>query len=103
VVIGHGTEVVRSIICHEATLAHFNYVGDSIIGERVNLGAGAKCANFRLDGENINMRINGEKIATERRKLGAFIGDEASLGCNAVLNPGAIILPKGKVFPGSVI
>jgi NDP-sugar pyrophosphorylase family protein len=103
VVIGHGTEIVRSIVFNNAALAHFNYVGDSIIGEGVNFGAGSKCANFRLDGGVVNIRVNGKKIATDRRKLGSFIGDKASIGCNAVLNPGTILLPKENVFPGSVV
>jgi NDP-sugar pyrophosphorylase family protein len=103
VMIGHTTEIVRSIVFNEAKLAHFNYVGDSIIGERVNLGAGSKCANFRLDEGIINIRVDGQRISTGRRKVGAFIGDDASIGCNAVLNPGSIILPKGVVFPGSVV
>jgi NDP-sugar pyrophosphorylase family protein len=98
-VIGHATEVNRSLILDGAKLAHFNYVGDSIVGEGANLGAGSKCANLRLDEREIAILFNGERILTGRKKLGALIGFGASIGCNAVLNPGTIIFPHTKVAP----
>ena len=91
VVIGHDTEVKNSIFLSKAHAAHFAYVGDSIIGNNVNLGAGVKCANFRLDQQEIVARLNRQKIATHRRKLGAIIGDKVQIGCNCVLNPGTIV------------
>lgn len=100
-VIGHGTEVNRSLVLDSAKLAHFNYVGDSIIGEEVNLGAGSKCANLRLDQKEIAILFEGKKIPTGRKKLGALIGFGASVGCNAVLNPGTILLPGVNVPPCS--
>jgi UDP-N-acetylglucosamine diphosphorylase / glucose-1-phosphate thymidylyltransferase / UDP-N-acetylgalactosamine diphosphorylase / glucosamine-1-phosphate N-acetyltransferase / galactosamine-1-phosphate N-acetyltransferase len=100
-VVGHSTEVVRSILLSGAKAAHFNYVGDSILGERVMLGAGAKIANLRLDGNHVSVRTRNEKYPTGRRKVGAFLGDGARVGCNAVVNPGSVIEP-GSHWVGSV-
>ena len=83
-VIGHATEVNRSLILDGAKLPHFNYVGDSIIGEGANLGAGVICANMRLDGKEI----------LGRKKLGALVGHHATIACHTVLNPGTIVQPS---------
>lgn len=98
-IIGHATEVNRSLIFDGAKLPHFNYVGDSVLGEGVNLGAGAKCANLRLDEKEIEIVFEGRRIFTGRKKLGALIGHGSAVGCNAVLNPGTILLPGAKVLP----
>lgn len=90
-VIGHDTEVKNAIFLNHAHAAHFAYVGDSIVGNYVNLGAGVKCANFRLDGKTIDIQLNGEKIPTQMRKLGALVGDKTQIGCNTVINPGTLI------------
>lgn len=90
-VIGHNTEIKHSILLDNACAAHFNYVGDSILGNGVNLGAGVKCANLRLDALPISILLNGQKIATRLNKLGLVAGDGAQLGCNAVANPGTIL------------
>lgn len=93
-VIGHGSEIKRSIFLDDASAAHFNYVGDSILGNRVNLGAGVKLANSRLDKELIYFRYLGKKISTNLYKLGAVLGDDVQMGCNSVANPGTIIGKK---------
>jgi NDP-sugar pyrophosphorylase family protein len=98
-VIGHATEVKHSIFLNEATAGHFNYVGDSILGNRVNLGAGVKCANLRLNHKPISIIHEGKVIQTKLKKLGAIIGDDAQLGCNAVTNPGTLIGPKSFCYP----
>lgn len=90
-VIGHDSEVKHSILLNHAHAAHFAYVGDSILGNHVNLGAGTKCANLKLNQTNINLHILGQRIATEMRKLGAIIGDRTQIGCNTVTNPGSLI------------
>ena len=102
-VIGHSTEVKNSIFLNRATAAHFNYVGDSILGNRVNLGAGVKLANFRLDQKTVSIYFRGVSRSTQLRKLGAIIGDEAQLGCNAVTNPGTLIGPRAFCFPCTLI
>lgn len=96
-IIGHCSELKSSIILNGTNVPHFNYVGDSIIGNDVNLGAGTICANLRLDEGEI--LVNGrtperESIPTGRQKLGAIIGDGTRTSCNLVLNPGTL-LPKG--------
>lgn len=98
-VIGHNTEVKHSIFFNETSAAHFNYVGDSILGNGVNLGAGVKCANLRLDHQPIHVLINNERINTRLQKLGAIIGDGAQVGCNCVINPGTILGRRSFCFP----
>lgn len=90
-IIGHATEVKHSIFLNKAKAPHFNYVGDSILGNDVNLGAGVKCANVKLD---------HSKIAnTGLKKMGAIIGDSAQLGCNAVTSPGTLIGRYAVIYP----
>ena len=98
-IIGHTTEIKHSILLDRASAAHFNYVGDSILGNDVNLGAGVKLANFRLDHEPVSMIYQGKKVVTELKKLGAIIGDETQIGCNAVTNPGTLIGPRSFCYP----
>jgi NDP-sugar pyrophosphorylase family protein len=98
-IIGHATEIKHSILLNGAQAAHFNYVGDSILGNDVNLGAGVKLANFRLDHKDVFVLLQGQKILTGLKKLGAIIGDGAQLGCNAVTNPGTLIGPKAFCYP----
>ncbi len=90
-VIGHATEVKHSIFLNHAAAPHFNYVGDSILGARVNLGAGVILANYRLDHSPVSVHLHEQKIKTSMKKLGAIIGDETQVGCNCVLNPGTIL------------
>jgi len=98
-VIGHDTEIKNSILLDHTAAAHFNYVGDSILGNRVNLGAGVKCANLRLDHESIFVSVQGERIDTGLHKLGAIVGDGAQIGCNCVTNPGTILGKNSFCFP----
>lgn len=79
--------------------AHFNYVGDSILGNDVNLGAGVKCANLRLDHKSIHVNFEGRQIDTGLKKLGALVGDGAQVGCNCVINPGTLLGKKSFCFP----
>lgn len=98
-VIGHDTEVKHSIFFNSTSAAHFNYVGDSILGNRVNLGAGVKCANLRLDHQPVHVIIDNERINTRLHKLGAIVGDGAQVGCNCVINPGTILGRHSFCFP----
>lgn len=97
--IGHGAEVKNSVIFPRSVVAHLNYVGDSIIGSRVNVAGGAKLANFRFDGGNIKVPVGGERIDTGLVKFGAVIGDDCQIGANAVLNPGTILGKHCVVYP----
>lgn len=95
--IGHATETKNAILLPESKAAHFAYIGDSILGQRVNLGAGTKLANFQLGGRVISVRINGQRYSTGRNKLGAILGDDCQLGCNSVCNPGTFLGPRSLV------
>ena len=90
-VLGHDSEFKHSILLNGVHAAHFNYVGDCILGNAVNLGAGVKCANVRLDKEPVQIVFKGERISTGLKKMGAIIGDGAQIGCNAVTSPGTVI------------
>lgn len=97
--IGHGTEVKHSVFFDEAVAAHFCYVGDSILGRKVNLGAGVKCSNFRFDAAEILIHHEGKKIETGLKKFGSIIGDRVHVGCNSVLNPGTLIGKESVIYP----
>jgi UDP-N-acetylglucosamine diphosphorylase / glucose-1-phosphate thymidylyltransferase / UDP-N-acetylgalactosamine diphosphorylase / glucosamine-1-phosphate N-acetyltransferase / galactosamine-1-phosphate N-acetyltransferase len=101
--IGHATETKNAILLPESKAAHFAYVGDSILGRRVNLGAGTKLANYRLGGGLIKLHVNNQSIPTGRNKLGAILGDDCQLGCNSVCNPGTLLGPRCAVRPLAVV
>jgi NDP-sugar pyrophosphorylase family protein len=90
-VIGHDTEIKNAIFLNQVHAAHFAYVGDSILGNRVNLGAGTKCANLKFDKQAIILNVDGNKIETGLKKFGAVLGDDVQTGCNVVTNPGTIL------------
>ncbi|MDD5338541.1 MAG: sugar phosphate nucleotidyltransferase [Dehalococcoidales bacterium] len=97
--IGASVEIKNSIIMNESNVPHFNYVGDSVIGEGCNLGAGTKIANLRLDENNIF--VSG--VDTRRRKLGAIIGDNVKTGINSCINVGTVIGNNTLIGPGVVV
>jgi NDP-sugar pyrophosphorylase family protein len=98
-VIGHGTEVKHSVLLDYVHAAHFSYIGNSILGNNVNLGAGVKCANFRLDRKSVCISYMGKKINTGLRKFGAIIGDFCQIGCNTVINPGSLLHKSVSCYP----
>ena len=103
-IVGHATEIKNSLLLPRSKAPHFNYVGDSILGFGVNLGAGTKLSNVRNDRGRIFVRLwGGEKIDTGMNKLGALIGDGSQLGCNVVTNPGALIGPNSMIIPNSTV
>lgn len=106
-VLGHASEAKNSILLPRAHAPHFNYVGDSILGQRVNLGAGTKLSNLTVVSEKdrksglrptIVLEIDGEQFDTGLAKLGAILGDDAQTGCNSVLNPGCLLGPRTLVY-----
>lgn len=99
VIIGHTTEVKNSIFFASAKAAHFAYVGDSILGREVNLGAGTKLANLKFTQRKIILKINEKTISTGLKKLGAILGDKTQTGCNSVLQPGTLIGKNSYVYP----
>lgn len=97
--IGHAVEVKSSILLNNATAAHLNYVGDSVIGNVVNIGGGTMFANLRLDKKIVTIRTEKEKIDTGLQKFSAIVGDFSSIGVNAVINPGTILGKHTVVYP----
>jgi len=100
--IGNACEVKNSIIMDNSNVPHQNYVGDSVIGQHCNLGAGTKIANLRFDKKDIIASINGKKINTKRRKLGAVIGDNVQTGINSMINAGSIVGNDVFIGPGAM-
>lgn len=96
--IGSAVEVKNSIIIKGSKIPHLSSVGDSVIGEGCNLGAGTKIANLRLDNKN----ITAAGVDTGRRKLGAIIGDGVETGINAGINVGSIIGNNTRIGPGAI-
>lgn len=82
------SEVKNSVVCKDSHVPHFNYVGDSYVGEEVNLGAGVKTANLRNDDKVVEMMVKDELMRTDRKKMGAIIGSKASIGVNTSIKPG---------------
>lgn len=102
-IIGHASEIKNSIILSNSVAAHFNYVGDSIIGRNVNIAGGASFANLRLDRQKVTVKYQNEKIPTNLEKFGAVIGDNTQIGMHAVLNPGTIIGKNCIIYPQSSV
>jgi NDP-sugar pyrophosphorylase family protein len=98
-VVGHTTEMKNSIMLDDAKAGHFAYLGDSILGNHVNLGAGTKLANLKLSGSEVVLKINGNSYNTGLRKLGAILGDYVQIGCNSVTNPGALVAKSSHINP----
>lgn len=97
--IGHSVEVKNSIVIGNSAIAHLNYIGDSIIGSNVNVGGGAKTANFRLDGKTVQVKDGEQTMDTNLLKFGAVVGDGSKIGVNAVLNPGTILGKNVFLYP----
>lgn len=101
--IGAAVEVKNSIIMSGTHIPHHNYVGDSIIGENCNLGSGTKVANLRFDGKNIKLHFEDSCVDSQRRKMGAVIGDSVSTGINSMINAGSIIFENTIIGPGAFV
>ena len=99
-VVGNSCEIKNSILFNGCQAPHFNYVGDSILGAKVHLAAGVIVSNLKLNGDLITLRVGDATLSTGLRKFGALIGDGAEVGCNAVINPGAILGRRSLIYPG---
>lgn len=97
-VIGNSTELKNCLIMNRAQVPHYNYVGDSVLGRGAHMGAGAVCSNLKSDGKNVV--IHGKRdYETGLRKVGAFLGDGADIGCGCVLSPGTVVGCGSSVYP----
>jgi NDP-sugar pyrophosphorylase family protein len=98
-IVGHTTEVKHSIMLDGSKAGHFAYIGDSILGNEVNLGAGTKLANLKIVDVEMKLRVEGEIYKTGLRKLGAILGDKTETGCNSVTSPGTLLGKASLVYP----
>ncbi len=98
-VLGNSSEFKNCLLLDRVQAPHFNYVGDSILGNEAHLGAGAICSNLRLDQGEVIVKLPDRTVPTGLRKFGAILGDKAEVGCNAVLNPGTLLGPRALVMP----
>lgn len=101
-VVGNSTELKNVILFDGVQVPHYNYVGDSILGYKAHLGAGAVTSNVKSDKSLVTVRGEGT-VETGLKKMGAMIGDYAEVGCNAVLNPGTVLGRNSTVYPTSCV
>lgn len=101
--IGNGSEVVRSVLGDDVSLRHLSYIGDSVVGNSVNFGAGCKVANLRHDMGNIKVMVNNRDADTGRNKFGAIIGDFVKLGIGTLIYPGIKIYSYVSTLPGAIV
>ncbi len=98
-VVGNSVELKNCVLFDKAQVPHFNYVGDSILGYKSHLGAGAVTSNVKSDSSLVCIKAGATSIETGMKKVGAFLGDFAEIGCHAVLNPGTVIGEHTSVYP----
>ena len=98
-VVGNATELKNVVLFDEVQVPHYNYVGDSILGYRAHMGAGAITSNVKSDKSPVVICTEGVRLETGLKKLGAILGDRVEIGCNTVLNPGTVIGPDTTIYP----
>ena len=102
-VVGNSTELKNVIIFDVVQVPHYNYVGDSILGYKSHMGAGSITSNVKSDKTLVVIKDGDEKIETNRKKVGAMVGDGVEVGCGSVLNPGTVIGRNSNVYPLSSV
>lgn len=98
-VVGNSCEIKNSLLFDEVEVPHYNYVGDSVLGYKAHLGAGAITSNIKNDKKNVVIKFPLGEIETGLRKLGAVVGDNVQVGCNTVFNPGTVIGRNTRIYP----
>jgi len=101
--IGNAVEIKNSIIMAKTNVGHLSYVGDSIIGERCNFGAGTLVANLRFDNQEVKVEVKNQMVKSGRRKFGCLMGDNVKTGINVSIMPGRSIYPNAMVEAGTVV
>jgi len=102
-VVGNSTELKNVILFDEVQVPHFNYVGDSVLGYRSHMGAGAITSNVKSDKRPVTVRNGSGQIKTGLIKFGAILGDNVEVGCGSVMNPGTIIGKNTSIYPLSSV
>ena len=102
-VVGNSCEIKNSILFDFAQVPHFNYIGDSILGFKSHMGAGAVTSNLKQDKSLVVIHSKDFEIETGLKKVGAFLGDFVEVGCNSVLNPGTVVGKNSNIYPLSSV
>lgn len=102
-VVGNSVELKNVILFDGVQTPHYNYVGDSILGYKAHMGAGSITSNVKSDKSLVTVRDGADRIATNRKKFGAILGDYVEVGCNSVLNPGTVIGRHTNIYPVSCV
>ena len=102
-VVGNSVEIKNAILFDFVQVPHFNYVGDSIIGFKSHMGAGAVTSNVKSDQSEVAVKNGDEKFETGLKKFGAILGDNVEVGCNTVLNPGTVVGNNTNIYPLSCV
>ena len=102
-VVGNSTELKNVVLFNHVQVPHYNYVGDSILGFYAHMGAGSITSNVKSDKSLVVIKNKIEEIPTNRKKVGAILGDHVEVGCNSVLNPGTVIGQNSNVYPLSSV
>jgi len=102
-VVGNSVELKNVILFDSVQTPHYNYVGDSILGYKSHMGAGAVTSNVKSDKTLVVVKDAGEHMETGRKKFGAILGDHVEVGCNSVLNPGTVVGRGSRVYPTSCV
>jgi len=102
-VVGNSVEIKNAILFDGVQVPHFNYVGDSVMGYKSHMGAGAVTSNVKSDKSLVVVKDGNEKIPTGLKKFGAMVGDLVEVGCNSVLNPGTVLGKRVSVYPTSCV
>ncbi len=98
-VVGNSTEIKNAILFDNVQVPHYNYVGDSILGYKAHMGAGALASNVRSDKKNITIHVENQHMDTGMHKIGAMLGDYVEVGCNSVLCPGTVVGRNTNIYP----
>ncbi|MGN0243676.1 MAG: UDP-N-acetylglucosamine pyrophosphorylase [Lachnospiraceae bacterium] len=102
-VVGNSVELKNVILFDHVQTPHYNYVGDSILGYYSHMGAGSITSNVKSDKTLVTIACDGQRVPTERKKMGAILGDYVEVGCNSVLNPGTIVGSHSNIYPLSMV
>ncbi|WP_324662163.1 bifunctional sugar-1-phosphate nucleotidylyltransferase/acetyltransferase [Haloarcula sediminis] len=101
--VGHGVEVKNSVVMADSNVPHVSYIGDSVLGTDVNLGASTQVANLRHDGEPVKVTVKGDRVSTGRRKFGIVAGDGVRTAINTSLNAGVVLSAGATTTPGESV
>jgi len=101
--VGHAVEVKNSVVMRDSHVPHLTYLGDSVLGRSVNLGAGTTVANLRHDGESVRLTVKGRRESTERRKFGIVCGDDVKTGINSTIDAGVTLSTGTTVDPDETV